>query len=109
MVGEVNEIAETLDSAAIVSALNAPFEDKEWPEWVNKLCDKMTKATNNHHIRATAAVAEAYPPLQRKLLNYALYSAWVDLTKEQKEDVCDNLHNLLSIDATPEAHDTILQ
>ena len=98
-----------LAAGAIVSAFGAPQDDGDWHHWLDALCVGLAGATTNHHIRSSVAVAKNYPMLQRKLLNYATYTAWIDLSEEEKNDVCDNIHNVLSLEATPEVHDALLQ
>jgi hypothetical protein len=98
-----------LNVDSIVTAFRPPSGTVSWSDWLQNLTSSVVKASNNHHIRASAPVSEAYPPLQRQLINYATYTDWIDLPKEARSEICDHLSEALSMQATLEVHDMVLQ
>lgn len=60
-------------------------------------------------VRVCASVAESYSQLQRNLLYYATYAAWVDLTDTSKAQIVEHLSAILATSAAPEVHDTLLE
>lgn len=95
----------------LVDAFEPPEEadDAQWTDWFTTLCAKTAKNSNNYHLRASAAVADLYPPLQAKLLNYATFTFWYDLPEESKAAITEHLREILASEhATAEVHDAIL-
>lgn len=99
----------TLNVAGLVQAF-APIDSSgDWAEWLSNLTTVVIKSSNNHFIRMSAPVSEAYTPLQRKLLNYGTYTNWLGLPDDARSEVCDHICVLLALDASLEVHDVLLQ
>lgn len=98
-----------LDEKALEEAFAPPDIDGDWELWLSTLCEAVIKHCNNHHIRASAAVAALYQPLQRKLLNYGSYMIWKDLSVPVVTQISTYLKTiLLRNDASAEVHNAIL-
>lgn len=93
----------------IIAAFEPPAPGVAWTAWLENLTTSVVKTSNNHHVRASAPISEAYPPLQRQLINYATYTDWIDLPEEARISICQHLSETLAMQATPEVHDMVLQ
>lgn len=98
-----------LNVPLIVAAFKPPADPLGWSVWLENLVTSVVKTCNNHHVRAAAPISEAYPPLQRQLINYATYTDWIDLDSQAREDICGHICETLASTATLEVHDMMLQ
>jgi hypothetical protein len=106
--GDITEVP-GLNVFNIVAAFKPPDDEQDWTIWLQNLTTSVIKTSNNHHVRASAPVAEAYLPLQKKLLNYATYTDWIDLPEAARSEICEHICSILRLEATLEVHDMVLQ
>lgn len=85
-----------LDSAGILAAFAPPPYDAPcWEGWMANLCSQTIRSTPNHHIRTCGGIADQYAPIQERLLNLAVYAAWLDLSSTDKERILGCVHQVL--------------
>lgn len=90
-----------LKTEGVLAAFIPPEESGVvWAVWLQNLCTQMLRATPNHHLRTCEAIAEQHPPLQDKLVNYATYAAWLDLSRTDKSTVLKHIHLVLEMTGT---------
>ena len=66
------------------------------------------RSAPNHHIRTCGAIAEQNQDIREKLLNFATYAAWLDLSKEDKATVLGNIEHILDMSVPGKVHDVLL-
>ena len=98
-----------LESQGVVAAFTPlPCAEGDWLGWLSNLCTQTIRSCPNHHIRTCGAIADQYQVLREKLLSFATYAAWLDLSKLDKKTVLGHVHQVLTMPVPGKVHDVLL-